>query len=119
MNSIVDDLKALIHALIWYSKRKIKRLAHQFETFKNFIKEILMAGRGIHRKRFWHTSMLGLALVAIVTSGVFGGQSLISASYPGIGDPDPRFATAFEPFPNGPLIQAFQDPHTDISKKQR
>lgn len=78
-----------------------------------------MAGRGVYRKRFWHTSMLGLALAAIFTSGIFGGQSLISASYPGIGDPDPRFAQAFEPFPNGPLIQAFQDPHTDISQKPR
>ena len=31
----------------------------------------------------------------VLTSGVFGGQSLISASYPGIGDPDPRFVSAF------------------------
>jgi len=80
---------------------------------------VLMAGRGIHRKRFWHGSIIALALVALLTSGVFGGQSLISASYPGIGGPDPRFVTAFEPFPNGPILQIFQDPHTDISQKPR
>jgi len=119
VNSLKDDLKALLHALIWYSKRKIKYAAAGFETFKNFVKEVLMAGRGIHRKSFWHGSMIALALVAILTSGVFGGQSLISASYPGIGGPDPRFVSAFEPFPQGPVVTGFQDPHTDVSQKPR
>lgn len=119
MNSLKDDIRALGHALIWYSKKKIIYLSHRFEGFKNFVKEVLMQGRGAHQKRFWHTSILALALVAILTSGIFGGQSLISASYPGIGGPDPRFVTAFEPFPNGPVISGLQDPHTDISKKPR
>lgn len=119
MNSLKDDLKALSAALIWYSRRKIVYFSHQFETFKNTVKEVLMAGRGIHRKRFWHGSIITLALVALVTSGVFGGQSLISDQYPGIGGPDPRFVSTFEPFPNGPILQIFQDPHTDISQKPR
>lgn len=119
MNSLQDDLKALLSALIWYSKRKIKYAAHNFETFKNYIKEILMQGRGVHQKRFWHGSIIALLIVGILTSGTFGGQSLISASYPGIGGPDPRFATAYEPFPNGLIIQGSQDTHTDISIKPR
>lgn len=119
MNSITDDLRALLRALIWYSKRKIVYFSKQFESFKNFVKDTLMAGRGIHQKRFWHGSMITLASVGILTSGVLGGQSLISSTFPGIGGPDPRFASAFEPFPNGPLVAGPQDTHTDISIKPR
>lgn len=119
MNSFQDDFKALLHALIWYPKLKIKYFAREFEGLKNFVKDLLMYERGVHQKRFWHGSMLGLLSVGILTSGVFGGQSLISSTYPGIGGPDPRFTLAFEPFPNGPEISGFQDPHTDISEKPR
>ncbi len=119
MNSLSDDIKALSHALIWYSKRKAIYFGKRFETFKNFVVEVLMHGRGIHQKRFWHGSIITLVLVGILTSGVFGGKSLISASYPGIGGPDPRFVSAFEPFPAGPVIGGFQDPHTNISEKPR
>ncbi len=119
MNSLRDDLKALFHALIWYSKRKIHLAALRFEGFKNFIVEVLMQGRGIHQKHFWHGSMIALALVGILTSGVFGGSTLISASFPGIGGPDPRFAEAYEPFPNGIILQAAGDTHTNISLKPR
>lgn len=119
MNSLTDDLKALLRALIWYSKRKIVYFSRQFEAFKNFIKDTLMAGRGIHQKRFWHGSMITLVSVGILTSGVLGGQSLISSTFPGIGGPDPRFASAFEPFPNGPLVTGSLDTHTNISQKPR
>lgn len=119
MNSFQDDFKALLHALIWYSKLKINYFAHEFEGFKNFVKDVLMHERGIHQKRFWHGSMLGLLSVGILTSGVLGGQNLISSSFPGIGGPDPRFASAFEPFPNGPIVSGSQDPHTNISEKPR
>lgn len=119
MNSLRDDFQALIHALVWYSKRKIIYLSRKFETYKNFVKEILMHGRGIYQKRFWHGSIIALALVGILTSGTFGGGSIISAQYPGIGGPDPRFTSAFEPFPAGPVIEGFQDPHTNVSQKPR
>ena len=56
----------------------------------------------------WNTDIRGI-----------GGTSLISSSYPGIGGPDPRFTLAFEPFPNGPVISGFQDPHTSVSQKPR
>lgn len=119
MNSLREDIKALFSALVWYSKRKIRYFAHEFEDFKNFLVEVLMQGRGVHQKHFWHGSMIALAVVGILTSGVFGGRTLISSTYPGIGGPDPRFTTAFEPFPNGPILQGFGDTRTSISQKPR
>lgn len=119
MNSLRDDLKALSRALIWYTKRKIHFFALKFEDLKNFLVELLMQGRGVYQKRFWHGSMMSLVLVGILTSGVLGGGSIISSSYPGIGGPDPRFATAFEPFPAGPILEGFGDTHTIISQKPR
>ncbi len=119
MNSVTDDLHALLRALIWYSKRKIRYFAHNFESFKNFVKDALMYERGIHQKRFWHGSMVGLASIGILTSGVLGGQSLISSTFPGIGGPDPRFTEAFEPFPNGPVVSGSADLHTNVSEKPR
>ena len=119
MNSLTDDLKALFRALIWYSQHKAIYFGARFELFKNFVVEVLMQGRGTHQKRFWHGSIIALAVVGMLTSGIFGGGSIISASYPGIGGPDPRFVTAFEPFPQGPIIAGFQDPHTQISQKPR
>lgn len=119
MNSPLADLKALLHALVWYSKLKIKYFSYHFETFKNLVVKLLMQGRGIHQKRFWHGSIIILAIVGILTSGTLGGESLISASYPGVGGPDPRFASAFEPFPNGPVITGLTDPQTKVSQKPR
>ncbi|MBU1000726.1 M23 family metallopeptidase [Patescibacteria group bacterium] len=119
MNSIVDDIKALLRALVWYSKSKVKYFAHNFEGLKDFVKDALMQGRGAHQKKFWHGSMVGLASIGILTSGVFGGQSLISSSFPGIGGPDPRFTEAFEPFPNGPVVMGSTDLLTNVSEKPR
>lgn len=119
MNSLADDFRSLSRALIWYSKRKIVYLSHQFEGFKNFLVEVLMQSRGIHQKRFWHGSMIVLGLAGLLTSGVFGGGSIISSSYPGIGGPDPRFISAFEPYPNGPVLEGFGDTQTIISQKPR
>lgn len=119
MNSLIDDIRSLSRALIWYSRRKIHKTALKFEGLKNFLVEVLMQGRGIHQKRFWHGSMMSLAVVGILTSGVFGGQSIISSTYPGIGGPDPRFISAFEPYPGGPILEGFGDTHTIISQKPR
>lgn len=123
MNSIRDDLKSLSKALIWYTRLKIKYFANRFEDIKNFVVELLMHRRGAHQKRFWHGSILILLVVAIITSGVFGGQSLVSSTFPGIGGPDPRFATAFEPFPNGILFNPQSivglDTHTNVTNKPR
>lgn len=120
MNSKKEDFKALLKAFFWYTNKKTKVLAKNFEEVKNFLVEVLMQKRGIYQKRFWHGSIIGLTSVGILTSGVLGGESIISSTYPGFGASDPRFALAFEPFPNGPVIEGFgEDIHTDISQKPR
>src|SRR3989344_2847606 len=119
MNSLTSDLKDLLKALVWYSRRKLTRLAHRFEKFKNFAVDVLMYRRGSRQKLVWHASMVGLALIGILSSGIFGGVTLVSSNYPGVGGPDPRFADSFEPFPNGLILEGFQDTHTDISVKPR
>lgn len=119
MNSIFKDFKDLFKALIWYSNRKLILLAVKFEKFKNFSVDVLMYRRGVMQKRVWHASMVGLALMGVLTSGVFGGTTLVSSSYPGVGGPDPRFVDSFEPFPNGPILEGIQDTQTDISVKPR
>lgn len=119
MNSLRDDFQALLKALVRYSHKKVKLFAHKFEGLKNRLVEVLMQRRGELQKHFWHGSMVALASAGVLTSGVFGGQSLISSTYPGIGGPDPRFAMAFEPFPGGPLLTGSQDTRTNISEKPR
>lgn len=119
MYSFSQDLRALLRALVWYTKRKLVKFGFKFETFKNLTVVMLMRRRGAWQKHVWHGSMLGLASVGILTSGVFGGSSLIASTYPGVGGPDPRFVTAFEPFPNGLLLSQAQDTHTDVSVKPR
>ncbi len=119
MNSIFEDLAALFKALGWYSKKKTVFLATNFESLKNFLVDIFMLRRGALQKHVWHGSMIALASVGILTSGVFGGQSLVSSAYPGIGGPDPRFVDTYEPFPLGPVLAQSQDTHTEYSAKPR
>lgn len=119
MNSNKEDLKALLVACIWYTKHKITKLMFRFEEFKNFSVSALMWRRGSMQKVVWHGSMVGLASVGLLTSGVFGGGSLVSSSYPGVGGPDPRFVDSFEPFPEGVIAQESQDTQTKVSQKPR
>ena len=119
MNSHAEDIKALFQATVWYSKRKIAYFAARFESIKNISVEVMMRRRGALQKSIFHTSMLGLFSVGVLTSGVFGGGSIVSSTYPGIGGPDPRFIQAFEPYPSGLILDEIQDPHTDVSVKPR
>lgn len=119
MYSIREDLQALFKALIWYIQRKIHSLAVHFEDFKNLVVDVLMLKRGALQKHVWHGSMVGLLSVGVLTSGVLGGRSLLSSTFPGVGGPDPRFVDSFEPFPEGPILESFQDPHTAVSQKPR
>jgi murein DD-endopeptidase MepM/ murein hydrolase activator NlpD len=119
MHSLKDDIQALIKTLIWYFQKKIAILARRFERFKNSSVDMLMWRRGALQKNVWHGAMVGLASVGILTSAVYGEQTLVSASFPGVGGPDPRFVAAFEPFPEGEVLQFFQDTETNISQKPR
>jgi len=119
VNSIRQDLLDLFKAIVWYSKKKLTDLAHRFENFKNFVVDVLMYRRGLIQKRVWHASMVALASIGLVASGAFGGKTLVSSTYPGVGGADPRFVDSFEPFPNGLILENPQDTHTNIAVKPR
>lgn len=119
MNSIPQDLHDLLKAFVWYSKRKLVNLAHRFEKFKNFVVDVLMYRRGVMQKRVWHASMVVLASTGLLVSGIFGGKTLVSSTYPGVGGTDPRFVDSFEPFPNGLILENPEDTQTNIAVKPR
>ncbi len=119
MNSIHQDLQALLKAFAWYSRKKLTDLGRRFEGFKNFVVDVLMYRRGVIQKRVWHASMVGLASIGLIASGVFGGRTLVSSTYPGVGGADPRFVDSFEPFPNGLILDNTQDTRTNIAVKPR
>lgn len=79
----------------------------------------MMHRRGKFQKHVWHTSMIGLASVGVLTSGVFGGQSLIADSFPGVGGPDPRLIETFDPFASGVSLNNWVNMRTDVSIKPR
>lgn len=119
MHTIIDDIRSLFKAFGWYTRKKLVLFGFRFEKYKNRSVGVLMHKRGAAQSSVWHGSMIGLASVGVITSGIFGGQSIISASYPGIGGPDPRFVDSFEPFPNGPILEGLQETHTAESVKPR
>jgi len=73
------------------------------------------------QKRVWHGSMVGLSAFGLLTSGLFGGQTIVSSSFPGVGGPDPRFVNAFDPSldKDDPVLNSLYDTHTNISQKPR
>ncbi len=93
--------------------------ATNFESYKNWQVERLMFRRGILQKRIWHTSMIGLSAFGIATSGVFGNQTIISASFPGVAADDPRYADTFTMGEDEPVLNSLYDTRTDISQKPR
>lgn len=119
MNSHKDDFVSLLKFLIIYQSRKTRAFGIHFERFKNTSVEILMHKRGKLQKHVWHTSMVGLASVGVLTSGVLGGNSIISPSLPGVGGPDPRIIQTFDPESSGLSLDALINFHTDISVKPR
>ena len=78
-----------------------------------------MLKRGILQKKVWHGSMIGLSAFGIITSGVFGGQTIVSSSFPGVGGEDPRFAATFDQNPDDPVLNSLYDTRTNISEKPR
>jgi murein DD-endopeptidase MepM/ murein hydrolase activator NlpD len=119
VKSIRRDFQDLLVFLLIYIRTKVVALAHQFEGFKNWSVDRLMLRRGVLQKSVWHGSMVGLSAFGIVTSGVFGGQTIVSATFPGVGGQDPRFAQEISPFSDDPVINSLMDTHTTISQKPR
>lgn len=119
MNSLFDDLRALLKFLIIYQTRKTKKVIVSFEHFKNSAVDLLMHRRGRLQKHFFHSSMVGLASVGLFSSGVFGSDAIISKSFPGVGGPDPRIIETFDPNASGFSLEALTDFKTSVSEKPR
>lgn len=119
MNPLHQDLHCFIRCLISYLQKKVVYSASCFEEFKNFSVGKLMFKRGGLQKKVWHGSMIGLSAFGLLTSGVFGGQTIISSSFPGVGGQDPRFAQAFDRSSDDPILNSFYDTRTTISQKPR
>lgn len=117
------DLLANFHTfskfLTSYLKKKVVLFASYFEKFKDLQVDLLMFRRGILQKHIWHSSMIGLSAFGVVTSGVFGGQTIISSSFPGIGGQDPRFMNVVMMDTTDPVLNSLYDTRTNISVKPR
>lgn len=119
MDSLGQDFHTFIKFLLFYLRQKVVFFASHFEKFKNFSVELLMFKRGVLQKKVWHGSMIGLSAFGVVTSGVFGGQTIVSSSFPGVGGQDPRFVSNFERTPDDPVLNSLSDTRTNISQKPR
>lgn len=119
MNSASNDFKSLLKFLIIYHTRKSRVAVKHVESFKNRSVDVLMHKRGRFQKQVWHTSMLGLASVGVLSSGVIGGDSMVASSFPGIGGQDPRMIQTFDPFTSGVSLDNFVDFETSVSEKPR
>lgn len=105
--------------ILFYLKTKIVLLAQIFEKTKNKLVDLFMFKRGMLQKQIWHTSMIGLAAFGIISSGIFGGQTIVSASFPGVVAQDPRFITSFAPSVDDPILNSLYETRTNISQKPR
>lgn len=119
MNSNRDDLKDLVKFLAIYQSRKTRRLGLMIESAKNSSVDLLMHRRGRFQKHVWHTSMVGLSAFGVVTSGVFGGNSIVASSFPGMGTEDPRYIETFDPFASGISLENLINLKTSVSDKPR
>lgn len=119
MTSPIDDLKSFLRFLVVYQSRKTKFLGVRIEKAKNTTVEVLMHRRGRFQKPFFHVSMMSLASVGVLSSGVMGGNSLIAASFPGVVSQDPRTITTFDPDAQGVSLDSFINFQTSISEKPR
>src|SRR5579864_5137476 len=119
MNPLRDDLKTLLKFLVFYQSKKTKDFAKWFEKSKNYFVEILMLKRGKYQKNVWHGSILVLAAIAVLTSGVFGGNSAVASSFPGSGVEDPRFIQTYDPNASGISLNSLVNLKTSISSKPR
>ena len=119
MNSTSQDFKDYLKFLASYNSRKTKILATKVEKFKDKSVSLLMHRRGKFQKHVWHSSMIMLAAVGVLTSGIAGGTPIVASNFPGMGDQDPRFIETFDPFASGISLDSLVDTKTKESEKVR
>lgn len=121
MDPLHKDIRLYLRFLIRYFKLQLLFGAHILEGRKNHLVDILMFKRGIFQKKVWHGSMIGLSVFGLITSGIIGGQSLVSTSFPGVGGENPRFASVLgvSALDNQPVLNSLYETHTNVSDKPR
>lgn len=119
MRSIREDLKSLFKFIFVYQAKKTAKIAKSLEGVKNRAVEILMHRRGRLQKYFFHASMLGLVVIGLVSSGIFGSDAIVVKSFPGVGQPDPTVIENFDPNASGLSLKSLIDFKTSISEKPR
>ncbi len=119
MNSPLQDFKDLVKFLVVYQARKTKQFTIHFEKFKDLSVALLMHRRGRFQKQVWHVFMTLLALVGLLTSGVFGNNALVASTFPGMVDQDPRLIQTYDPNASGINLQNLLDIKTSVSSKPR
>lgn len=119
MNPLHSDLRTFIKFCLKYLHCRVSFFAALFEDLKGWIVDLLMFKRGVFQKRVWHGSMIGLSAFGLITSGIFGGQTIVSSSFPGVGGQDPRFVNTFEQTSDDPILNSLNDTRTNISQKPR
>lgn len=119
MNSPKDDFKSLIKFLVVYQSKKGIWAGAKVEWLKDQTVDLLMLNRGRFQKRIYHSSMITLAGIGVLTSGVLGGNSIVASSLPGSGNDDPRLIQTFDPTTQGLSLGSIINLKTTISQKPR
>jgi murein DD-endopeptidase MepM/ murein hydrolase activator NlpD len=119
MTSPQNNLKTFLKFLVIYQSRKTRVFGIHFENFKDRCVQGLMHRRGKFQKHFLHGSIIGLASVGVLSSGIMGGEPLLASSFPGTGEIDPRIIQTFDPNAGGISLNTFIDSKTSVSQKSR
>lgn len=119
MNATRRDFQEFAKFLIVYHSRKTKLVGIHIEKAKNTSVKALMHRRGRFQKHILHSSIISLASVGILSSGVMGSDSLLASSFPGTAENDPRIIQTFDPNANGVSLDNIMDFKTSVSDKPR
>jgi murein DD-endopeptidase MepM/ murein hydrolase activator NlpD len=119
MNASRNDFKEFTKFLIVYHSNKTKLVGIHIEKAKNTSVKALMHRRGRFQKHIVHSSIISLASVGILSSGVMGSDSLLASSFPGAAENDPRIIQTFDPDANGVSLDSIMDFKTSVSEKPR
>ena len=120
MNCLRDDLQSLLKFFVVYQSTKTKKVAFRVESYKNTSVELLMHKRGRFQKHILHTSMVGLASIGFLSSGVIGGgNSIVASTFPIAQATDSKSVQTFDPSSQGVTLGSFMKLETDVSNKMR
>lgn len=119
MNCLRDDFQSLLKFLVVYQSTKTKRVASRVESYKNISVDLLMHKRGRFQKHILHTSMVGLASIGFLSSGVIGGNSIVASTFPINQGTDVKTIQTFDPSSQGVTLGSFVKLETDVSDKMR